>query len=200
MPSAPSPSDPILRAELDALKGEVERLAAELTDLRAHTALLESLAQEDPLTGLLNRRGFFRDLSRAIAYRGRYGTPAALLLADLDGFKAINDRDGHEAGDRALVHVAKVLRQHVRASDSVGRLGGDEFALLLWQVTETAAWQKAESLEALLAADAADIAGRSVPVPASFGVTLLEGGDTAEEALARADRAMYRRKAQRRAG
>ncbi|HEU4519135.1 MAG TPA: GGDEF domain-containing protein [Microvirga sp.] len=189
-----------VRAELDALRGEVERLAAELTDLRAHASFLESLAQEDPLTGLLNRRGLFRELARAIAHRARYGTPIALLVADLDAFKGINDRHGHGAGDEALVHVAKLLRNNVRASDTVGRLGGDEFAVLLWHVGEEAASQKARSLEAMIAASPVR-AGRFGPaLGASIGAALLEGADTAEEALARADRAMYRRKAERRGG
>jgi diguanylate cyclase (GGDEF)-like protein len=189
-----------VRAELDALRGEVERLAAELTDLRAHASFLESLAQEDPLTGLLNRRGLFRELARAIAHRARYGTPVALLVADLDAFKGINDRHGHGAGDEALVHVAKLLRNNVRASDTVGRLGGDEFAVLLWHVGEEAACQKARSLEAMIAASPVR-AGRIDPaLGASVGAALLEGADTAEEALARADRAMYRRKAERRGG
>jgi diguanylate cyclase (GGDEF)-like protein len=160
--------------------------------------LLESLAQEDALTGLLNRRGLFRDLARAIAYRSRYGTPVALLLADLDGFKSINDQHGHEAGDRALVHVSGLLREHVRASDSVGRLGGDEFSVLLWQVTEEAARHKAEALEAKIATSPLVFAGREIPLGSSFGVTLLDPGDTPEAALARADRAMYDRKAERR--
>jgi diguanylate cyclase (GGDEF)-like protein len=189
-----------VRAELDALRGEIERLAAELTELRAHTSVLESLAQEDALTGLLNRRGLFRDLARAIAYQARYGTPVALLLADLDGFKAINDRHGHEAGDRALVHVANLLREHVRASDSVGRLGGDEFAILLWQVTEEAARHKARALEAMIATSPLGREGAEISLGSSFGVTLLERRDTPEEALARADQAMYRRKAERRLG
>jgi diguanylate cyclase (GGDEF)-like protein len=189
-----------VRAELDALRGEVERLAAELTDLRAHASFLESLAQEDPLTGLLNRRGLFRELARAIAHRARYGTPIALLVADLDAFKGINDRHGHGAGDEALVHVAKLLRNNVRASDTVGRLGGDEFAVLLWHVGEEAARQKARSLEAMIAASPVR-AGRHDPaLGASIGAALLEGADTVEEALARADRAMYRRKAERRGG
>jgi diguanylate cyclase (GGDEF)-like protein len=184
-----------VRAELDALRGEVERLAAELTDLRAHAAYLESLAQEDPLTGLLNRRGLFRELARAIAYRARYGTPVALLVADLDTFKEINDRHGHEAGDETLVHLAKLLRNNVRASDTVGRLGGDEFAVLLWHMGEEAAGRKARALEAMIAASPVR---PGLPLGASIGAAPLEPVDTVEEALARADRAMYRRKAERR--
>jgi diguanylate cyclase (GGDEF)-like protein len=189
-----------LAAELSALRGEVERLSAELTQMRARTILLAGLAQEDPLTGLLNRRGLMRDLARAAAYRARYGCPIALLLADLDGFKAVNDCHGHEAGDSALAHVGALIRNAVRACDSVGRLGGDEFALILWQASERAALSKALALEGTIAA-APLVLGRSVlPLGASIGATLIRPGDTAEEALARADAAMYARKRHKRLG
>jgi diguanylate cyclase (GGDEF)-like protein len=188
----PLPED--LRAELDALRSEVERLATELTDMRAHASLLESLAHEDPLTGLLNRRGFFRDLERAVAYQARYNTPIALLLADLDRFKAINDAHGHEAGDRALVHVATLLRNNVRASDSVGRLGGDEFAIVLWQVDPDSALQKAASLEAVIEASPLRNSNGHLRLASSIGTAMLEPKGSANEALDRADRAMYARK------
>ena len=182
------------RTELSELRSEVERLAAELTAMRAHAARLESLAQEDPLTGLLNRRGFFRELARAIAYHARYGTPIGLLFADLDGFKTINDEHGHEAGDRALVHIATLLRNNMRASDSVGRLGGDEFAVIIWQVADETARQKAISLEVMISASPILEGDLPLPLACSIGATLLEPGDSVEEALARADRAMFERK------
>jgi diguanylate cyclase (GGDEF)-like protein len=188
------PDSEDLRAELKALRTEVERLASELTDMQAQASLLESLAQEDPLTGLLNRRGFFRDLARAVAFRTRYETPVALLLADLDGFKALNDVHGHEAGDRALVHLATLLRSNVRASDSVGRLGGDEFAVILWQVDGASARQKAASLEAMIASSPLRNENGTFALSASIGTAMLEARETAEEALSRADRAMYARK------
>jgi diguanylate cyclase (GGDEF)-like protein len=186
-----------VRAELDSLRSEVNRLAAELTDMRAHASLLETLALEDPLTGLLNRRGFFRDLARAIAYRARYGTSIGLLLADLDSFKGINDRYGHEVGDRALVHLARTLRSNVRASDSVGRLGGDEFAVIIWQVEEASGRQKARSLESMVDGTPLVDGSLTLPLGSSIGFTLLQQQDTAEDALGRADHAMYNRKAER---
>jgi diguanylate cyclase (GGDEF)-like protein len=198
-PAAPVPDFQDVRAEIDSLRNEVDRLAAELADLRAHASLLESLAQEDPLTGLLNRRGFFRELARAIAYRERYGTSIALLLADLDRFKLLNDDHGHETGDRALVHLASVLRQHVRASDSIGRLGGDEFAVLLWQVDEAGARQKARMLEDIVAGSPLTVDKLELRLASSIGSTLVVPGDTPEDALSRADQAMYHRKAERRA-
>ena len=81
----------------------------------------------------------------------RYGTPAALMFIDLDGFKAINDRYGHAAGDALLKAVARELIGHVRASDVVGRLGGDEFGVLMWHLEGPQATAKARELEAMIA-------------------------------------------------
>jgi diguanylate cyclase (GGDEF)-like protein len=196
--TALAPPQDDVRAELGELRCEIERLSAELEEMRNHAATLESLALEDPLTGLLNRRGFMRDLSRAIAYRARYGTSAALMLADLDRFKPINDTYGHEVGDRALEHLSALLRGNIRTSDCLSRLGGDEFALILWQVDEDIAGKKAASLQALVEGTPLQVGGLTLALGASIGVTLLEPRDTPEEALMRADQAMYRRKAERR--
>jgi diguanylate cyclase (GGDEF)-like protein len=189
----------IVRAEVGELRGEVERLAAELDDVRLHAATLEALAHEDPLTGLLNRRGFLRDLTRAIAYQARYETPAALLLGDLDRFKPINDTYGHEVGDQALQQVAQVLRQNVRASDTLGRIGGDEFALILWHVDLELARHKADLLEDTIGASPFVTETATLVLGVSLGVTQLLEHDTPGEALARADQAMYARKMDRKA-
>lgn len=186
-----------LRAEVGELRTAVERLAVELAEMKAHAAALEALAHEDPLTGVHNRRGFVRDLTRAIAFGARYGTPAALLLADMDRFKPINDTYGHEVGDRALAHLAALLRRNVRASDSIGRLGGDEFALIIWQVDAPIALTKAIALEAMVAGSPLPHGEAQIPLSISVGCTMLEARDTPEAALARADREMYRRKAAR---
>jgi diguanylate cyclase (GGDEF)-like protein len=113
------------------LRAEVERLKRELEQARARIAELEQHADVDPLLDILNRRGFERELKRSLAYVKRYGTPAALLYVDLDGFKAINDRYGHAAGDRALREVAERLEGVVRERDLVARVGGDEFVVML---------------------------------------------------------------------
>ena len=182
-----------------ALREEVERLTAELAKARAEAASLEALAHEDALTGLLNRRGFLRELCRAIAFRTRYGHPVALVVADLDRLKPINDGLGHQAGDEALRHVAAVLRRNLRASDSIGRIGGDEFAMAVWQVDEETARRKAGSLGAALAASPLRHGTEAVAVEASFGAVALNPGDSAEAALARADALMYEEKRRRRA-
>jgi diguanylate cyclase (GGDEF)-like protein len=196
-PRRPRPLQPT--AELTALREEVERLRFELDRAQEQIAQLEDLAYEDPLTRVLNRRGFLRDLDRALAYRERHGIPIALMLVDLDGFKPINDRFGHDVGDCVLKHVAELMAGHVRRSDSVGRLGGDEFGLILWQVEEGPARHKAEALEALLVGNPYAAASCGVTCGASIGAVLLADGDTPEAALIRADRAMYARKSAKRA-
>jgi diguanylate cyclase (GGDEF)-like protein len=146
------------------LAAEVERLERELAAARSRMAALEARADVDPLTDVLNRRGFERELKRSLAYVKRYGPSAALLYLDLDGFKSVNDRHGHAAGDAALKAVAIVLNRHVRASDVVARLGGDEFAVLLWNIGEDDARKKALAIEAAIARTTATHAGATVSI------------------------------------
>jgi diguanylate cyclase (GGDEF)-like protein len=180
-----------LAAELDALKEELLRA-------RARVAELESRVDEDPLTGLLNRRGFERAFERALAYVRRYGATAALLFLDLDGFKAVNDRHGHAAGDWALGRLARLISGHVRASDVAARIGGDEIVVLLWNLRADQAEAKARAIEDLIAASPFEQNGKRFKLGLSAGFTMLAAGDTVEAALARADAAMYARKRERR--
>jgi len=179
------------------LAAEVERLRAELAAVRAKMAELEAKADVDPLLDIFNRRGFMRELERALAYVKRYGNPAALIYLDLDGFKPVNDRHGHAAGDAVLHAVAKTLTANVRASDTVARLGGDEFAVLLWNLDEARAVAKAAALEQTIAATVIPWKAATLAVGASAGVAVLGPGDQAPAVLARADHAMYARKAGR---
>ena len=195
---AAKPAKSRSRAVAVRLAAEVERLAAELQASRERIASLEATLDIDPLTGTLNRRGFERELKRSLAYVKRYGATAAMIYLDLDDFKPVNDRHGHAAGDAVLKAVAAALSSRVRASDVVARIGGDEFAVLLWNISEQDACAKAAALEA--AAYAAPVVwGRStLAVGASAGVTFCGPTDAAGEVLARADAAMYARKAERR--
>jgi diguanylate cyclase (GGDEF)-like protein len=184
-------------SELAALLGEVQRLAAELAAARARVAALEATADIDPVTGIFSRRGFERELKRALAYVRRYDTRAALVYLDLDGFKPVNDRHGHAAGDAVLRAVAALLTQSVRASDIVGRLGGDEFGAILWNLGEADATAKAWGLEAAIAEMDVAWEGQTLAVGASIGFAMLGHASDTADALARADRAMYARKAAR---
>ncbi len=179
------------------LAAEVDALAAQLEASRARVSDLEARIDIDPLTDTLNRRGFERELKRSLAYVKRYGTSAALIYIDLDEFKPVNDRHGHAAGDAVLKAAAAALIRHVRASDMVARIGGDEFVVLLWNVGETAAVAKAAALEAAIYSTAICWGASTLVVGASAGVVLLGALDTPADVLARADSAMYARKAER---
>jgi diguanylate cyclase (GGDEF)-like protein len=185
---------PPRRSAAMQLAAEVDRLERELATARTQMAELEVRAEIDPLTDILNRRGFERALKRSLDHAKRYEANAALVYLDLDGFKSINDRHGHAAGDAVLKAVAAVLMRHVRASDVVARLGGDEFAVLLWQLTEADVERKARSLEAAVARTTATHAGVALSVAASAGAALLLPLDKPADVLERADRAMYARK------
>jgi len=169
---------------MDDLAAENAALRSRVAELEALVDRLERLADSDTLTPLPNRRFFLRALERSVAAMTRHGTPAALLFVDVNDLKRINDADGHAAGDAALVRVAQSLQRNVRASDVVARLGGDEFGLLLDHLDLEAAQAKAAALADAIAAGG----GASV----SIGVTALMPGDTADAALERADREMYR--------
>jgi diguanylate cyclase (GGDEF)-like protein len=179
-----------LAAELDALKKD-------LTAARARVAELETRVDEDPLTGLFNRRGFERALERSLAYVRRYAATAALVYLDLDRFKPVNDRFGHAAGDWALGRVARIVAGNVRASDVVARFGGDELVVLLWNVNAAQVAEKARGLEALIDGEAFAWDGKKFALGLSAGAVMLSADDTVVSALERADAAMYARKRER---
>jgi len=179
---------------LTNLLGEIEELRQEVGRLKAHLSEVEDLADLDFLTPLLNRRAFVRELKRITAFAQRYGSPASLVYFDLDGFKAVNDRFGHAAGDLALQAVAERLTANVRESDVVGRLGGDEFAVILVQADLSAASAKAASLAALISSEPVQCGEWLAPIKVSYGVGQIDPDADAEQVLAQADAAMYARK------
>jgi diguanylate cyclase (GGDEF)-like protein len=196
-PLEPKGSRAPSRAIVTRLAAEVDALAAQLAASRARISELEARVDIDPLTDILNRRGFERELKRSLAYVKRYGASVALVYLDLDGFKPVNDRHGHSAGDAVLKAVAAALSRNVRASDVVARLGGDEFAVLLWNVNAPDAAAKAVALEAAVYATPVRWDNATLVVGASAGLALLGALDSPAEMLARADAAMYARKAAR---
>lgn len=151
---------------------------------------LQRQASQDPLTGLKNRRRFDEELAAALARSRRDGSVGAVLMIDLDGFKAVNDTHGHTAGDRLICDVAELLRRRTRESDVLARLGGDEFAVILPGAERDEARTVAESI---CAAIREHPTRHGEPVTASIGVATY-GGDpyrTPATVISEADAAMY---------
>lgn len=182
---------PSLRVdELGDLAGAFNAMAARL---EADQAALAELANCDGLTALLNRRAFLRLLREELERSRRYRHPCALLLLDVDRFKAVNDAWGHPAGDAVLRAIAERLRNEVRPTDRVARYGGEEFAVLLPETDAAGAAAAAERVRAAIAATPITLsADRAVSVTASAGVAAYPVHGSDEEALvAAADGALY---------
>lgn len=158
---------------------------------------LRYLADHDPLTALLNRRSFRARLDTYVNFSARYGGRGAVMVIDVDGLKAVNDRLGHQQGDNLLRRIAATLRERVRSTDIVARLSGDEFAVLMPQSDVEGALQLGEDLRVEVAdtfAGDPELAGATI----SVGITMFgaESDGGAEAVLAAADEAMYRAKAE----
>jgi len=154
---------------------------------------LRDQAITDPLTTVLNRRGWNETAVRIFAQAQRHRLPLALLLLDLDHFKLINDTHGHEAGDAALRFFGQMLRQERRAGDVVARVGGEEFYILMPMADEPAARGFDARIRAILAATATVKLGHGLDF--SAGLACLEKADNLETLAQRSDRALYRAKA-----
>lgn len=164
---------------------EKQRLDAERKALE-----LEETARTDGLTGLLNRRGFERAVL-SVGLDGRFAEPVGVLYVDLDGFKAVNDTLGHDAGDAILQRVARAMRSAVRTADDVARLGGDEFALLLkapgdLASTRALATKLLESIRGIAPEGRPDLA-----ISGSIGLCLAAAGEVVTDVVRTADKRMY---------
>ena len=185
---------PRVRDALMRLMGEVDQLRREMSQLHERLRESEQLADRDPLIPVLNRRAFVRELSRITAYARRYDEPAGLVYFDLDNFKNVNDAHGHAAGDAALHHLAELILANVRETDILGRLGGDELGLILVRADEATAKAKAAQLADLVRSRPVDYQDKKISLSISVGAVSFTGEDEPDEALARADRAMYEAK------
>jgi diguanylate cyclase (GGDEF)-like protein len=182
-------------SDVGQLVSEISALRARVAQLQDRVAQLDLLAHEDSLVQLPNRRGLVRALERLIDRVSRYQEKAAILFVDLDGLKLINDSFGHQAGDEALMLVARLLIGGVRKSDVVARIGGDEFVILLGHSDEETARETAGRLIDVIADSDFVHDGQALPLSVAIGASPIHGDDTPESALARADEEMYRRKA-----
>ena len=192
----------VLNPPADGFSDETMKLAEWLSSQAAialENARLHDVVQwqaiTDELTGLVNRRRFLDALHSEIARGKRLGGPLSVVLADLDGFKEVNDRFGHHAGDEVLVAFADLLRAHGRDMDVAARLGGEEFAVLLPETGLDGARAVADRLCSSLAGLRIPLGvGEKVAVTASFGVAELGDSQSVDGLLRAADSALYRAK------
>ncbi|MCU6796465.1 diguanylate cyclase [Paenibacillus sp. WQ 127069] len=152
---------------------------------------LQKLAAIDGLTGIYNRSQFIHACEQQLQQVNRQQEPAVLLLFDIDHFKQVNDSYGHEAGDIALQHVAKVSQRQLRTSDLFGRYGGEEFILWLPRTTKSAALELAEALRSTIEESPVQYNGAHIPLTASFGLAELLPDNQLNQLIREADDALY---------
>jgi diguanylate cyclase (GGDEF)-like protein len=183
-----------------AADGTPQHFIIQVQDMSERARLeaeLRTLTSLDDLTGLWNRRSFERELAQQLRLVRRHREPAALLLIDLDGFKAVNDSFGQACGDALLQHVATILRSRLRESDAIARLGRDQFAILLPFTGAEPGALVADALMRALSDQPAKIGDATITAAASIGVALLDAELNVDAALRRADQAMHRTKRER---
>lgn len=192
----PIPDKVDLREQLDRLSYELTDMSRELT--KKNTALekaksrIKELNRIDRLTGLLNRRSFYEAFNRIFSYILRHNQPLSLCMADLDGFKSINNIYGHDAGDKVLVAFSGILRSMMRTEDVICRFGGEEFILLIPGAKAADASILIERIRKTT--EAMTITGLDCKITASFGIAQLMQIDTFESLLKRADEALHEAK------
>jgi diguanylate cyclase (GGDEF)-like protein len=166
----------------------------QLAEQKHRIAQLEWMSLTDELTGLPNRRGFQDFLRRALAAAQRHGENGMMAYVDLDNFKDINDRYGHDVGDAALRHVARILSENLRLSDFVARLHGDEFALVLVRASAAQGASRARRLQQQIHETPLRHGSLTLTIQASFGIAAYGRETEPADLLRRADRAMYEEK------
>lgn len=182
------------QALLERLLAVAVEAEQRIAEQRHRIAVLEALSVTDELTGLINRRGFRRELCRALADARRRNTGGALAYLDVDDFKKVNDIFGHQVGDEVLHRVAEVLTCNVRTNDVVARLGGDEFAVLVTHSSIDDGLSRVCDIEHILNRASIIYGNQKIPIRASFGVVTYDGDGDPEDVMMRADRAMYANK------
>lgn len=148
-------------------------------------------AEHDSLTNLRNRRSFMEEIRKAASLSSRLKTPLAILTIDLDDFKSINDEYGHQAGDEVLKAFCRLAEKCIRSEDGFGRLGGEEFAMYLINTEIQTALTIAERIRASVEASPVEVSGKLIRYTASIGITKYDEKLGVENALGKADKALY---------
>ena len=157
---------------------------------------LEHMATTDKLTGIMNRQAFEYSFQRMRTYALQQNNPIAMAIIDIDHFKSINDFHGHGTGDRVIQHIARMIQNSLRRSDNLCRWGGDEFLVLMKGCDGDQALQRMEALSGQIAQSPMMVDNQAVPVTVSCGVAQLQGKESVESLINRADIALYQAKQQ----
>lgn len=179
------------REQLHTLEGRVLSTEAEIAQLHLELSSASAMARHDPLTDALNRKGLDEALTRELANMRRRGAKLSLALLDIDNFKKINDRLGHETGDAALLHLVKVVRACLRPQDSLARYGGEEFVILMPETVVDAAVMAMARLQRELTKNFFLANNEKILITFSAGVAQLMPGESGADVIKRADQAMY---------
>jgi diguanylate cyclase len=179
------------REQLKNLQEKVEVTETELLQLHQELDSASALARHDPLTDALNRKGLEEAMDREIASMRRKETPLSVSLLDIDNFKKLNDSLGHEAGDRALIHLAEVTRRCMRPSDTLARYGGEEFVVLMPDTQLDQGIEAMSRLQRELTKSIYMAGSEKVLITFSAGVALVGAEESGTDAIRRADQAMY---------
>ena len=182
------------RDELNGLKARVSEAEQEVVRLQNELAETSEMVRHDQLTGALNRKGLEETLDRELARSQRRGTPICVALLDVDNFKALNDTYGHQTGDDALVHLARVIRETMRPHDTLCRYGGEEFLVILPDTQLADAESALTRLQRELTKRFFLHKNDKLLITFSAGVTAFRAEEKRNEAIARADAAMYQAK------
>ncbi len=169
---------------------------AETAELREKIAQLSELVHTDTLTGIANFRFFIQALGQEMERTRRNGQPMGLVMVDIDFFKRINDSWGHEVGNRALVHIAQLMRQSVRKFDIPCRYGGEEFGIILPGTDLAGSMELAERMRKIIEASPLTVGDKDLFMTASLGIQVYYAGqaDTPEDLVKKADEYLYQAK------
>lgn len=182
---------------INKLKGYVNHYIIVFTDITAiqnEKKLLEQMAYTDPLTKIYNRQIFDKLYIKELSNHKRYRENLSIIMFDLDYFKKVNDKYGHDIGDKVLVTITKLISKELRANDVFARWGGEEFIILLPRTNIDVAYDKAQELRQLIEQHSDKI----IPsITASFGITELLDTDTEQDLFKRVDKALYQAKIKR---
>ena len=182
------------RDELRAMKAQVDESEREIERLQVELSQASEMVRHDHLTGALNRKGMDETMERELARARRRDSPLCLALLDIDNFKALNDKYGHQTGDDALVHLANVIRATMRPNDTLARYGGEEFLILLPDTELAEAMTALTRLQRELTKKFFLYKNDKLLVTFSAGVTAIGAEETRKDAITRADAAMYQAK------